>query len=145
MQMSSVRNGKAIWNQGLQFVGISGSGHGIVIDAPAEKGGLDAGAGNTELVLMALCGCTGMDVISILKKKRVEVEDFEVVAEGELSSDLPNRFTKIELVYRVWGENVSETALERSIELSKEKYCTVSNTLKGVAQITYRYEINPER
>jgi putative redox protein len=143
--MTAVRSGKAIWNQGLQFVGISGSGHGTVIDAPPEKGGLGAGPGNTELLLLALCGCTGMDVISILRKKRIDFDDFEVAAEGETSDDLPNRFTKIELVYRVWGADVSETALERSIALSKEKYCTVSNTLSGVAEISYRYEINPER
>ena len=137
-------SGKAVWNQGLQFVGTSGSGHGIVIDVMKEKGGFDAGASNTELVLMALCACTGMDVVSILEKKRVTVDDLEVAAESQMSSDLPKRITDIELVYRVWGEDVPVVALERAIELSKEKYCTVSNSLTSTI-ITYRYEINPIR
>jgi putative redox protein len=93
--------------------------------------------------LLGLCGCTGMDVVSILKKKRVEFDDFEVAVEAEKSAELPNYFTRIELVYRIWGANVPEPALERAIELSMDKYCTVSNTLKGKAEITYRYEINP--
>ena len=134
-------SGKVVWNQGLQFVGTSGSGHGIVIDVKKEKGGFDAGASNTELVLMALCGCTGMDVVSILQKKRLEVDDFEVAAEGEISSDLPKRITDIEIVYRVWGSGIPAKALEEAIKLSKEKYCSVSNSLS--ANITHRYEINP--
>jgi len=134
-------SGKAVWNQGLQFVATSGSGHGIVIDAKKEKGGFDAGASNTELVLMALCGCTGMDVVSILQKKRLEVDDFEVAAEGEFSSDFPKRITDIEIVYRVWGSDIPAKALEEAIKLSKEKYCSVSNSLNS--KITHRYEINP--
>ncbi len=90
-----MRKGKVVWNRGLQFVGTSGSGHGIVIDTKPEEGGFDAGPSNTELLLMALCGCTGMDVVSILKKKRVEFDDFEVDAEGEVTSELPNRLTAI--------------------------------------------------
>ena len=80
-----------------------------------------------------------------MKKKRQQFDDFEVEVIAEKSAEPPNYFTRIELVFRIWGEKVSEEALERSIELSKDKYCTVSNTLKGVADISYRYEINPER
>ncbi len=138
-------SGKVVWNRGLQFVGTSGSGHGIVVDAKPETGGFGAGPSNTELVLIALCGCTGMDVVSILGKKRVEFDDFEVAAEGTISSDLPQRFTEIGLVYRIWGDDVPEPEIKRAIELSKEKYCTVANTLNGRAEISYRYEINPER
>lgn len=138
-------SGKVEWNRGMQFVGTSGTGHGIVVDIPEEKGGFGAGPSNTELLLISLCGCTGMDVVSILKKKRVKFEAFEVAAEGEVSTDLPKHLTKIEVVYRIWGEDVPAEALERSIELSTEKYCTVSNTLKEKAEILYRYEINPPR
>jgi putative redox protein len=136
-------SGKVVWNQGLQFVGTSGSGHVIVIDVRKEKGGSDAGASNTELLLMGLCGCTGMDVVSILQKKRLEVENFEVAAEGEISSDFPKRITDIEIVYRVWGDGIPEKAVEEAIKLSKEKYCSVSNSLNS--KITHRYEINPAR
>jgi len=134
-------SGKVVWNQGLQFVGTSGSGHGIVIDVKKDKGGFGAGASNTELLLMALCGCTGMDVLSILRKKRLAVDDFEVAAEAEISSDLPKRITDIEVVYRVWGSDIPAQALEEAIKLSKEKYCSVSNSLNS--RITHRYEINP--
>ena len=134
-------SGKVRWNQGLQFVGTSGSGHGIVIDVKKEKGGFDAGASNTELLLMGLCGCTGMDVISILRKKRLKVDSFEVSAEGAISSDLPKRITDIEIVYKVWGEDIPEKAVSEAIKLSKEKYCSVSNSLNS--NITHRYEINP--
>jgi putative redox protein len=126
-------------------VGTSGSGHAIAVDTKVESGGFNQAPSPTELVMIALCGCTAMDVVSILKKKRIEITDLEVSAESELAPDLPKRFARIELVYRVWGANVPEEALQRSIELSKDKYCTVSNTLSGKAEITYRYEINPPR
>lgn len=135
-------SGRVIWNREKRFVGVSGTGHGIVVDAPPDKGGSGTGPSNTELVMIALCGCTGMDVVSILEKQRVRVQDFEVEAEAEISPDLPKRLTRIEVVYRVWGDDVPEAAVKRAIELSKDKYCTVSNTLKGVAEIAYRYEIN---
>ncbi len=134
-------NGKVVWNRGLQFVGTSGSGHGIVIDVKTEKGGFDAGPSNTELLLLALCGCTGMDVISILRKKRLDVDAFEVAAEGEFSTDLPKRLTDIEIVYKLWGEDIPVKAVEAAIKLSKEKYCSVSNSLNS--RIAHRYEINP--
>lgn len=134
-----------VWNRGLQFVGTSGSGHAVVADGKKEEGGFDAGPTPVELTLIGLATCTGMDVVSILKKKRQQFEDLEVEVVAEKSAEPPNTLTRIELVYKIWGEQVSEEALVRSIELSKDKYCTVSNTLKGVAEITYRYEINPGR
>lgn len=139
-----MRKGSVVWNRGMQFVGTSGSNHGIVVDAKKEDGGYEAGPSNTELVLIALCGCTGMDVVSILKKKRLRLEDVEVSAEGEVKEDPPKHFTKIHITYRVWGD-VSERALEEAIRLSQEKYCTVSLTLKGRADVTYEYHVNPDR
>ena len=136
---------KLTWHRGMQFVGTSESGHAVVVDTKAEVGGSQSGPTPVELTLIGLGSCTGMDVVSILKKKRQEFSAFEVEVVAEKSSDLPQRFTRIDLVFRIWGENVSEEALQRSIELSKDKYCTVSNTLKGVAEIGYRYEINPDR
>ncbi len=136
---------KVTWTRGMQFVGISGSGHGIVVDTRPEQGGFDAGPSNTELLLLALCGCTGMDVVSILTKKRVAFDDFQVEADAELATDLPKRLVRIQLVYKIWGGNVRREALEQAIQLSQEKYCTVSNTLKGRAEVSYRYEIDPPR
>jgi putative redox protein len=126
-------------------VGTSGSGHAIAVDTKVESGGSNQAPSPTELLMIALSGCTAMDVVSILKKKRVEFDELEVSAEGEVAPDLPKHFSRIELVYRVWGKDIAEEALQRSIELSKDKYCSISNTLNGKAEITYRYEINPAR
>ncbi len=138
-----MRKAKARWVEGLQFVGTSGSGHGIVVDTGPEHGGFDAGPSNVELLLIALCGCTGMDVVSILKKKRIAFDAFEVEAEGEVATEPVHRMTAIHITYRIWG-GVPEPALKAAIELSQDRYCTVSNTLRGTAEITYEYHINPE-
>jgi putative redox protein len=128
------------WVEGLQFVAESGSGHGIVVDASAEGGGYDRGARPMELVLMGLAGCTAMDVISILKKKRQPVTDLRVFANGEQAPTPPRYFTKIHLEYVAYGD-VDPQALARAIELSKERYCSVSATLAGKAEITSSYRI----
>lgn len=138
-------SGKVTWQRGMRFVGVSGSGHGVVVDTRPEQGGYGTAPSNTELLLIALCGCTGMDVVSILNKKRIRFDDFEVAAEAEPATDLPKRLTRIELVYRIWGGDVRREALEQAIDLSRSKYCTISNTLKGVAEISYRCEIDPRR
>jgi putative redox protein len=93
---------------------------------------------------MGLAGCTGMDVVSILEKKRQQVTDFEVEVRGEKSAEPPFHLPRIELVFRVWGD-VSPDALVRAVELSQDKYCTVSNTMKSTAEIVYSFEINPSR
>jgi putative redox protein len=129
----------------MQFVGRSGNGHSLVLDTKPEFGGTNAGPSSTDVVMIGLAGCTGMDVVSILRKKRVQFDEFEVEAKAEVSTELPRHMNRIQLVYRIWGADVPEEALKRSIELSKEKYCSVSNTLDGRAEISYRYEINPER
>lgn len=138
-------SGKVVWHRGMQFVGRSGSGHSLLLDTRPEFGGTDTAPSSVELVVVGLCGCTGMDVVSILRKKRVQFDDFEVAAEAEMSSDEPRHMTRIAIVYRIWGADVPEQALKRSIELSQDRYCSVSNTLKGRAEINCRYEINPER
>ena len=121
------------------------NGHRIILDAEPHVGGEDLGPRPKPFMLAALGGCTGMDVVSIMKKKRQEFDAFEVEVIAEKSKEPPNYLPRIEMVFRIWGEKVSEDALVRSIELSKDKYCTVSNTLNGKAEITYRYEINPPR
>ena len=135
---------KIVWNRGLQFVGSSGSNHAIVVDTSPDVGGFNAGPSPVELVLIAVGGCSGMDVASILKKKRVDFNDFEIEVDAEKAPDHPKYLKKIRLIYKIWGENISEEAFKQAIELSLEKYCTVSNTLKGRAEISYEYRINPE-
>lgn len=131
------------WNRGLQFVGLTGSGHAVVADSDRDVGGFEAAPSPTELLLAGVGACTAMDSVSILKEKRVEIDDFEVEVHGDVESEVPKHVKGIRLVYKVWGEDVPKEAVQRAIELSQEKYCTVSNTVKGVAEVTWEYHINP--
>ncbi len=135
---------KVRWAGGLQFVGDSDSGHGVLVDSTPDVGGFDQAARPVELLLVALCSCTGMDVVSILHKMRLSFERFEVGAHGTRREEHPKTFERIELVYRLWGEKIDTDKLTKAIDLSLERYCPVANTLKGVAEIAYRYELNPE-
>jgi putative redox protein len=132
-----------LWNRGLQFVGLSETGHAVVVDAAKDAGGLGAAPSPTELLFIGLGACTAMDVVSILKKKRVEFDDLEIEVRGEVHSEPPKHVRTIHLVYKVSGRDVPEEAVRRAIELSQEKYCTVSNTVKGVAEVTWEFSINP--
>jgi len=125
---------KAVWKQNQEFQGIATSGHPIVVDG-------DKKAGNSpmELVLIALCGCTGYDVVSILGKKREAFTSLEVRAEAERAASPPTVYTEIKLVYRVGGK-VSHKAVEDAVRLSEEKYCSVAAMLNKTAKISYRIE-----
>jgi putative redox protein len=125
---------KAIWKENVCFAGVASSGHSIVVDG-------DKKAGNSpmELVLIGLCGCTGYDVASILRKKREPFTSLEVRAEAERASDPPTVYTEIKLTYRVGG-NVSQKAVEDAVKLSEEKYCSVSAMLQKTAQMSFRIE-----
>jgi putative redox protein len=122
-----------IWQQDQQYDAESHSGHHVTIDADAAH---RAGAGPMELVLMALCGCTSVDVVSILRKKREPFTSLTVSAVAEQSADPPRTFTHIELTYQVGGK-VSAKAVEDAVALSKNKYCSVSKMLEKVATIDY--------
>lgn len=131
--------------KGLQFIGDSSSGHSIVMDADADVGGLNAGPRPMELLLLAAGGCSGMDVISILKKKKQDVTSLEIYVKGEKAEDYPKKFTEIFLEFIVKGRNISETAVKRAIELSMNKYCSVKATLEGTAKINFAYRIIQEQ
>ena len=132
------------WTEGLQFVGTAESGHAVVLDGAPEVGGSNSAARPMELLLISLGGCTGMDVVSILKKMRVEWERFEIGLEAERAEEHPKAFTKIHLIYRIWGDDIPEDKLKRAIELSQERYCSVGAMLAKGAEISYEYQINPE-
>jgi len=125
---------KATWLEAQQFTGVAASGHPIIVDGDSA-----AGSSPTELVLMALCGCTGYDVVAILRKKREPFTSVEVSAEGERTPTHPTVFTSIKIVYRVGGK-VSAKAVEDAVRLSEEKYCSVSAMLSKTAKITYQIE-----
>jgi len=129
----------------MQFIGISESGHAVVMDAPHSSGGHNTAAKPSELLLMAFGGCSGMDVISILRKKQQRVSDLEINITGEVSEDHPKMFTDIHIEYVVRGKNISEEAVKRSIELSLGKYCMVGSTIGKAAKITHSYRIEEEK
>ncbi|MBI5141121.1 MAG: OsmC family protein [Nitrospirae bacterium] len=126
---------------GMQFVGVSGSGHAVVMDADQKNGGANSGARPMEFLLTGFGGCTGMDVISILRKKRQKVTSFEIFVEGEKAEGHPARYTKIHLEYVVTGKNISPEAVERAIKLSLDKYCSVGATLGKSAEISHEFRI----
>lgn len=122
----------------LRFVGRTGSGHRIDLDATEG----DTGARPAELVPLALAGCTAMDVISILRKKRQVIERYEVRASGEQRDEPPAVFTRIDVVHDITGQDVDVTAVRRAIELSATRYCAVGATLStGVTEIHHTYVI----
>lgn len=120
------------------FVGISPSGHAQVLETNSTR---NAAATPMELLLLALGACTGVDVISILKKKRQRVTDYRIEVTGERRDDHPRAYTKLFVKHIVHGRDVSEQAVARAVELSETKYCSVAATLRGSAEIVTSYEI----
>lgn len=117
------------------------NGHKIIIDAKEEVGGQDRGPRPKPLMLAALGGCTSMDVISILKKMRVELKSLNVIIEGELSEEHPKRYTKMHVIYEVEGEDLPMDKIEKAVSLSEEKYCGVSAVYREVMEITSEIRI----
>ena len=126
---------KATWVDNHRFVAESDSGHAIVTDGDKKTGNSPM-----ELVLMGLCGCTGYDVASILRKKREPFTSLEVRAEAERAEQPPSVYTAIKLIYKVGGK-VSRKSVEDAVGLSKKKYCSVSAMLERTAKITAEIEI----
>jgi putative redox protein len=131
------------WVDGMQFSATAESGHSVTMDAAVGSGGEESGFRPTELVLIGLAGCTAMDVVSILKKKRQPVEGLEIRVKGHQVDKQPRYFRDIELEFIVRGNGIAPKAVERAIELSEEKYCSVAATLRGVARITTSFRIEP--
>jgi putative redox protein len=129
------------WQGEMAFQGQSDSGHLVRIDSGLSVGGRDQAPRPIELIAMGLAGCTAMDVISIMRKKRQDVTRFEVVADIERAPDHPRIFTAIHLIYRVTGRAVDEAALKRAIELSESRYCPAMAMFRQVAPISISYEI----
>lgn len=115
--------------------------HKIILDADAANGGEDRGPRPKPFMLTALAGCTGMDVISILKKMRVEVEAFHVSVEGELTDEYPKYYKSMHVIYSFKGKNLPIDKLHKAINLSEESYCGVSAIYKQVIKITSEIKI----
>ncbi len=123
------------------FVGIAPSGHAQAIETNSKR---NRAATPMELLLIALGSCTGVDVISILKKKRQRVTDYRIEVSGERREEFPRSYTRLSVKHIVRGRGLSEPAVARAVELSDQKYCSVAATLRGSAEIVTSYEIVEE-
>lgn len=129
------------WHGGMSFKGTARTGFEVNLGAHPDSGGANDGFRPLELMGVGLAGCTAMDVISILRKKRQEVSDFEVKVDVEQSDSHPHVFTKIHITYIVTGKGINPAAVERAIELSQTRYCPASSMLEKAAPIETSYEI----
>jgi len=136
METASVK-----WIGEQKFVATSPSGHVVIFDSDRES---NKAPSPMELLLMALGACTATDVVIVLEKKRQKLEGLEVICSGERAEKPPRVWTRLEILYRLKGE-LDETAVKHAIELSEEKYCSVSAMLKKTAKLSWRYEILPPR
>jgi len=125
----------------MRFGAESGSGHHLTLDAAEQHGGKNAGFVPMELLLVSLAGCTGMDVIAMLRKMRQQVTDYEVHVEGIRAEEHPMVFVEITVEHVVTGHHMQPEAVARAIQLSEERYCGAGAMLGKVAHLTHRFTI----
>jgi putative redox protein len=123
-------------NGGLSFETVIG-GHTITVDADPAFGGMDKGPKPKPLLLQALAGCTGIDVVSLLKKMRVKYSDFSITVEAELTEEHPKYYHKIHLVYSIKAKPVYHERIDKAVNLSQERYCGVSFMLSKSSELTH--------
>jgi putative redox protein len=121
----------------MQFAGTAGHGATVVIDATPDDGGLGAGPTPMEDLLLSLAACTGMDVVSILRKKRIKLEDLRIDVTGDRATSHPRVYTSIHVHYTMQGVGLSTESARRAVDLSLDKYCSVAGMLKQTAKMTY--------
>ncbi len=117
------------------------NGHKIILDSENAVGGENRGPRPKILMLTALGGCTGMDVISILKKMRVEVEKFNVTVEGDMTEEFPRHYSKMHVIYEFTGKDLPMDKLQKAVTLSEERYCGVSAVYKKAIEMTSEIKI----
>jgi putative redox protein len=127
--------------KGLSFIGKADSGHWVPMDGPTKFGGAEAGARPMELLLLGLASCTGMDVASILTKKRAGLTAFRVEAEADQAEEHPHVFTNIRIKYYCNGTNLKEKDVAEAIRLSKERYCGAYAMLSKACDISHEFVI----
>ena len=132
------------WKGNFRFEAKNPNGLTVNFDAPKKYGGDETAPSPMETLLACLAGCTSYDVVSILKKKRQNISAYRVEVEGERREEPPEVYTKIQLKHIIKGKNISKEAVERAIQLSYEKYCSVGAMLRKTAEVTNLYEIIQE-
>ena len=128
---------EAEWQGGGTFIGHNASG------GTVQMGKLNnhPGVSPMELILVGLAGCTGVDIVDILEKKRQPLKAFKVKVRGKKAEDFPKIYKEIEITYQIWGDGIDPDAVERAIQLSEEKYCSVSAMLRATVDISSSYQL----
>ena len=129
----------------MSFVGESSSGHSVVMDGAPEVGGRNMGVRPMEMVLLGLGGCTAFDMVLILKRQRQAISDCHVEVEAERTTEVPRVFTKIHVHYVVKGKDLDPKKVERAVNMTAEKYCSVSIMLSASVELTHDFEIVEEQ
>ena len=127
------------WNKNLQFTSQVDS-HAVITDVPPAFGGDDQGASPKKLMLVALAGCTGVDVAMILEKMRIKIDDLVITVEAEQTDESPSQYTAMHLIYEFFGEDLDPAKLEKAVVLSHDKYCGVSMMYKKIMDITWEIQ-----
>lgn len=128
----------------MAFVGEAESGHAVVMDGPPESGGRNLGVRPMEMVLLGMGGCTAFDVVLILKKARQQISDCQVELSAERATEIPKVFTKIHAHYVIKGKNLDPRRVAKAVDLTAEKYCSVSIMLSSSVEISHDFEIIEE-
>lgn len=142
--MTNLREARLEHLGGLAFRATTATGRTVLIDSPPEQGGREGGQSPMELVLVALGGCTGMDVASVLKKQRQQVTGYEIRVQGERRAEHPRSYTRITVEHVVRGRNLDPAGVARAVELSATKYCSVSAMLARAARVRVVYRVVDE-
>ena len=141
--MSDKHTIKTAWKGGLAFE-TNVNGHKIIIDAPVEAGGQNSGPGPKKLQLIALSGCTGMDIVTILKKMRVEFSNLEVEVQGDVTDENPKHYYKMHVIYTVYGKDLPLDKIEKAVKMSEETYCGVEALYRKAIEVTSEIKLIEE-
>jgi len=125
-----------IWKENMLFESDNPSGHSVLIDTSPEHGGESKGLGPKALMLSSLAGCSGLDVVSLLKKMRAEVDDFKMVVHGELTEEHPKYYHKVSVEYHFYGSDLQEDKINKAVTLSVDQYCGVMEMFRQFAKVT---------
>ncbi|MBP1640184.1 MAG: OsmC family protein [Bacteroidetes bacterium] len=128
------------WKGNMQF-SAQVSGHSVAMDASPEFGGEDAGSRPKELLLAAIAGCSGMDVVELLRKMRVEIQKFDMEVSADVSDTHPKVYTHMHIIYNLTGKNIDTAKVQKAVDMSQEKYCGVSAMLRQAMKISYEIKI----
>lgn len=131
---------EANWNGNMSFKSVI-NGHELIVDATDASGGEDRGPRPKPLMMLALAGCTGMDVVSILKKMRVEFNDFNVKVDSDMTEEHPKVYSSMHITYEITGKNIDLSKVEKAVALSQENYCGVSAMYKKAMKISHEIKV----